>query len=156
MADYEKFVAHPYYDKDAKHQPLTAWVKNATVGYGHIIQFTEWEKFCNGITEQEARKLKEADLVRFNQVVRESIKVEISQQQFDALVILAYNIGADGFRKSSVVKLINDPAAKTEYTSFDEAWLAWKFQDHKVIEGLVKRRKSELRLFKEGVYRREN
>ena len=79
---------------------------------------------------------------------------QISQQQFDASVILAFNIGIGAFKSSSALKLINDPNASTTYDSLESAWKAWNKSQGKVSRGLVNRRNAEWNIYSKGVYER--
>ncbi|MBL8584943.1 MAG: lysozyme [Rhizobiaceae bacterium] len=59
------------------------------------------------ITQEKA----DADLVRhledFERAVNQSVKVDLEQHQFDALVSFAYNVGVGAFQSSTMLKLIN-------------------------------------------------
>jgi lysozyme len=79
--------------------------------------------------------------------------VELYQIEFDALLMLAFNIGAEGFRTSSVVKLLNEPTARTTYRDLESAWKAWNRTQGKVSRGLVQRRACEWNIFARGAYR---
>lgn len=105
--------------------PLKQWQKGATIGYGHAIVEQEWAQFENGISEDKAKELFDADLERVARRVKSLIRVEVPQHQFDALVSLAFNIGCKAFEDSSVLKLINDPEAKTPFRDLESAWKAW-------------------------------
>ncbi len=60
------------------------------------------------ITEAQVELLLKAALKEvFEPAVRELVKVPITQYQFDALVALAYNIGVDQFRTSTVLRMLN-------------------------------------------------
>lgn len=144
---FEKLRLQPYSDQTRK--PISAWTQGATVGWGHLISKPDWAKFKNGLTTAQADALFRQDVQAAIDAVRRNIKVDISQQQFDALVSLAYNIGVDNFAKSSVVKLTNDPQANTPYGSLDEAWMAWNKSQGKVMQGLINRRMAELGSFLE-------
>jgi hypothetical protein len=65
-----------------------------TVGIGHRIKPGEpWKKIGDTITRETADKLFSEDLEEFEECVRETVKVPITQNQYDALVSLAFNIG---------------------------------------------------------------
>ena len=81
-----------------------------------------------------------------------SIIVGLQQYEYDALVIFAFNIGKSGFGKSSVVKLVNDPAAVTAFTSLEAAWKAWNKSQGKVMKGLDNRRHCEWKVYTVAVY----
>jgi lysozyme len=134
----------PYDDQTGK--VVTKWVEGATIGFGHLIKKSEWETYKNGITAQEAQTLFESDVAPFIDLVKTSITASLTQNQFDALVILAFNIGPD-FQSSSVVKMINDPKAKTKYPDVESAWKAWNKSQKKVMKGLINRRQKEWDLY---------
>ena len=79
---------------------------------------------------------------------------QLKEQQFDALVFLAYNIGVRGFSTSSVVKLINDEYAVTSYDTLENAWKAWNKSQGKVMRGLENRRAAEWDIYCSGIYER--
>jgi GH24 family phage-related lysozyme (muramidase) len=132
----------------------SAWVSGATIGYGHLIHVAEWDRCKNGISLAAADDLLGADLEVPVTAVRSAVTVALMQQQFDALVILAFNIGATGLAGSSVVKLVNDPAAHTPYASLEAAWMAWDISQGKLNQGLRNRRQCEWNIYSLGVYQR--
>ena len=91
-----------------------------TVGVGHLCLPGEPYKLHEPITKEESRRLLAIDLKNAENAVN-SVKVPLSQNQFDALVSLTFNIGAGGFKRSSVVRRLNDK----NYTSAAEAILMW-------------------------------
>jgi GH24 family phage-related lysozyme (muramidase) len=151
LKDLERLRLAPYDDQTGKQ--IKDWVKGATIGYGHLIKENEWDKFKNGITASQATKLFDAKLLPFEEAVQNSIKVDLSQNQFDALVIFAYNIGVPTFKNSSVVKMINNPSVKTNYKSLEDAWKAYNKSQGKVMRGLENRRNSEWNIYTKGEYK---
>lgn len=154
LKDIETLRLKPYDDQTGKE--INAWVAGATVGYGHLIKAAEWNLYKNGITEFTASTLFGLDLTPFVTAVRSRITSSLEQHQFDALVMLAFNIGAgaNGFAGSSVVKMINDPTAKTNYPNLEAAWKAWNKSQGKVLKGLENRRACEWVVFSQGVYKK--
>lgn len=145
----------PYYDRTKK--IITKYQHQATIGYGHLIRNkTEFKKYKDGITEEEAISLKNSDSTKICNHCNDLIKVELSQEKFDACVILVFNIGREGFRTSSILKFINNPNAKTNYSTPERAWKAFnkdKIDGVKVVvKGLVNRRAKEWPLFEDGIY----
>lgn len=69
---------------------------------------------------------------------------DINQNQFNALVSLCYNIGTDGFKGSTVLKLVNQYIGGKP---LEDAFLMWKKAGGKVIDGLVKRRELEYQTY---------
>ena len=126
IRSYEKLSLRPFDSQTGK--PLSEWAPEARIGYGHPLLRAEWPRFQRGITDEEALRLFEGDVGRVSKRVRELVKADVSQHQFDALVSLAFNIGCRAFEESSVLRLINDPAAKTPYASLEAAWKAWNVE----------------------------
>lgn len=126
----EKLATKPYDDQTAL--DITEWVKGATIGYGHLISKSEWTKYKDGISKEEAIELFQSDLAPFIKTVQSTVKTNIKQNEFDALIILIFNIGVTAFRHSSVLKLINDPSAKTTYKNLESAWKAWNKSNKKI------------------------
>jgi len=120
--------------------------KGATIGYGHLIK--PGEDFSDGITESMATELLYKDVKFAELAVRNNITTKLTQNQFDALVIFAYNIGEKNFATSTVVKYINNPNFHSDkYPSLDVAWRAWCKTNGYTSPGLICRRNAELKLF---------
>ena len=73
-----------------------------------------------------------------------AITADIGQNQFDALVSLAYNIGVSAFAKSTVAKRVN---ANPNDPTIRDAFLLWSKAAGKVLAGLVRRRTAEADLY---------
>ncbi|WP_218144007.1 glycoside hydrolase family protein, partial [Nitrosomonas marina] len=58
------------------------------------------------------------------------------------------------FLISSVLRMINNPSAKTRYPNLEMAWKAWRKSQGRVMQGLINRRNAEWRIYSEGVYER--
>lgn len=140
----------PYDDQTGR--TISNWTQGATIGYGHLLQENEWAKYSNGITKSEAEALFSSDLFPFVEIVRSKVIFDISQNQFDALVIFAFNIGVSAFVKSSVLKLVNDSNAITSYSDLQQAWKAWNKSEDKINNGLNNRRSSEWKIYSESRY----
>ncbi len=139
---------HVIYD-DKTGRPINtndALPRGATIGYGHLIKTAE--DFSNGITEHVATELLKQDLAIAETAVNKNICVALSQNQFDALVILAYNIGCENFAKSTIVKYINNiNYHNARYPTLESAWMAWNKSGGKKMPGLIHRRRKEWMLF---------
>ena len=76
-----------------------------------------------------------------------SIKVKVTQSQFDAMVSLAYNIGAGAFLKSTLLKKVN----AGDFAGAGEEFLRWNKAGGKEVLGLTRRRrkrKTTISIFK--------
>ncbi len=125
----EGFRANAYQD-EAK-----VW----TIGYGHI----KGVKQGMTITESEALELFHEEVKQFTGGVIALIKVPVDQNQFDALVSFAYNVGLNAFRKSTLLDKLNRGmyhAASLEFTR-------WVWTGGKRSKGLEKRRLLEKEMF---------
>jgi lysozyme len=65
------------------------------------------EKFIV-ITEQEGDDLLRKDVAFAEECINKAVKVPITQNQFDALVSLVFNIGSGAFLKSSLLRQLNE------------------------------------------------
>jgi lysozyme len=114
-----------------------------TVGYGTTRiggkPVTENVK----ITTQEAELFLEQDLKVFEDAINQNVTVELTQNQFDALVSFVYNVGVGNFKKSTLLKKLN---ASNKAEAADEL-LKWNKANKVVSKGLTKRRKAERELF---------
>ena len=148
----ESLRLEPYDDQTGS--DIVRWVAGATIGYGHLIASTEWGRFKNGVEESQADSLFTADIEPYQDAVREHITVNLQQYQYDALLLLAYNIGIPHFGPSSVVKMVNKPTTVTGFASLETAWKAWNTSQGKVMKGLDNRRNCEWKLYTRAVYER--
>lgn len=113
-----------------------------TIGVGHTGKDVKEEM---EITKEKAIELLKSDLRRFEEAVNKSIKITLKQHEFDALISLAFNIGASAFTKSTLVKKINTGA---DITNIEEAWKMWRKGGGKVLPVLVARRGREIKLYR--------
>lgn len=151
LQQVEALHLKPYDDQTGK--DISAWVEGATIGYGHLVAKGDWDTYKNGISESDANTLFDQDLAPFVTAVQTQITASITQCEFDALVILAFNIGAPSFGTSAVVTLINDPKAATNYSNVESAWKAWNKSQGKVMSGLANRRQCEWDIYAHGIYK---
>lgn len=115
-----------------------------TIGVGHTSAAGA-PKVVKGmkITLRDAEDILSRDLKVFESAVNKAVKVPINQNEFDALVSLAFNIGASSFSKSTLVKRLNAGDRKGAADQF----LVWNKAAGKVMKGLTNRRQSERALF---------
>lgn len=115
-----------------------------TIGYGHVIKKNEIFK---QLSEEQATQLLQKDLKEYEDGVDNLVKVKLTQNQFDALVSLVYNIGMTAFSKSTLLKLLNS----NDYENASKEILKWNKitvrGKKKISSGLSKRRQSEYSLF---------
>ncbi len=144
---------HIVYDDQTKKRVSdgTPLPPGATIGYGHLIK--PGEDFRGGITEAQAIELLHSDIAAAERAVCNNITVPITQNQYDALVSFAYNIGIEAFANSTAVKYINNPDfISSKYPSLESAWRAWNKTQGTVSNGLINRRNAEWNMYNNGTY----
>lgn len=75
--------------------------------------------------------------------VRAALKVPATQNQFDAMVSLAFNIGIGAFTGSTLVRKFN----AGDVTGAKLEFLRWNMDNGKFVQGLANRRRAESDLF---------
>ena len=115
--------------------PAGVW----TIGYGH----TEDIKEDDIVSPEEANKLLRADVFKFEEYVTDNVIVNLTQNQFDALVAWTFNLGVGNLRNSTMLKKLNN----ADYTSVPFEMKRWNKAGGKTLDGLVRRRQAESLLF---------
>ena len=118
----------------------------ATIGYG-ATYYPNGQKVKltdPAIDEKHASLLLEAMLNPYEKAVDSYCRDDINQNQFDALVSFAYNLGNSALKSSTLLKKANaNPNDKTIRNEF----LKWRFTSGKELKGLINRRKDESELY---------
>lgn len=110
--------------------PAGVW----TIGYGHTSGVKEGQK----ITKEKAIEYLKEDLEKFEKLVNKYSKYKWNQNEFDALISYAYNIGsidgltANGTRTKSIIA---------------DKILLYNKANGKKLAGLTRRRKAERKLY---------
>ena len=95
-------------------------------------------------SKEELVEIFKTDLVTFERAVLRLVPGCVGHQgRFDALVCLAYNIGAGNLQRST----IRIKANRGDWEGAADAFMAWTKGGGKVLPGLVKRRQAERALF---------
>ena len=93
------------------------------------------------ITEEEAEALLVKDLKRFEDAVNRLITVELTQNEFDAIVSFAFNCGNGALEESTFRRRINSGEDKA--LCFRQEFIRW---DSGGLPGLIRRRNAEIEL----------
>jgi len=112
-----------------------------TIGYGHLILPNE--NYDQPISLDIANALLRADLKRTEEGVRNSVTVTINQNQFDALVSFAFNLGVSNLKSSTLLRLLNEGNI---FAAADQ-FLRWNKAGGRELPGLTRRRRAERDLF---------
>lgn len=111
-----------------------------SIGYGHY-----GAKPGDVITREEADRLFDVDAVKYETAVSLATP-NATQQQFDAMTSLAYNIGTAGFAKSTVATRHN----MGDFPGAAAAFLMWNKSQGKVLPVLERRRAQEAGVYLNG------
>lgn len=122
----------------AYQDPVGIW----TIGYGH----TRTARPGMRISIEQAGALMREDLAGFERCVERAVWAPMNQNEFDALVSWAYNVGCGAVAKSTLVRKLNSGDRKG---AADEL-LRWNKAGGKVLAGLTRRRRAERELFLKG------
>jgi lysozyme len=109
-----------------------------TIGVGHLIKASEPHLVGATLSDEEVKELLKSDLKWCSEAVETSVKVPLTQKQYDALYSLCFNIGETNFKKSTVVKRLN----ANDYKGAADAIEMWNKP-----AVLIPRRKREKALF---------
>jgi GH24 family phage-related lysozyme (muramidase) len=110
-----------------------------TIGYGHTKDVYEGQlaikKTCDRFLEE--------DLDEFEGYVDSYVKVELNQNQFDALVAWTFNLGPGNLSESTMLRKLNEG----DYDAVPDEMRRWNKAGGEVLNGLVRRRDAEANLF---------
>jgi len=123
------------------------------IGYGHKVVAGDpagWADLTlkTPLTPEQGEALFLNDLIKHVEVINRLVTVPLNQNQYDALALLVFNIGAENFATSTLLKRLNEK----DYAGAAEQFLVWnKSRDANnnlvVNEGLSGRRTGERALF---------
>ena len=120
--------------------PAGVW----TIGFGHTSQAGPPAVRPGMVVgEDEANRILMADVQRFADEVGPLLTREVSAAQFSALVSFAYNVGVAAFRRSSVLKAVNEG----RFAEVPARLGLWVKGGGRVLPGLERRRAAEAELF---------
>ncbi len=123
----------------AHYAPSEQW----TVGYGH----TSTARHGMSVTEGDAERLLKDDIAPIEQLIADTVRAPLNQNENDALVSLVYNIGEENWRRSSVLRKLNEGDKLSAAQAF-EMWTKARVNNELVmLDGLVRRRAAEKSLF---------
>ena len=144
----------------------TCQAGHQTIGVGHRLKLHELKsglliidglavRWIDGLSTEQINGLMRADLSEAECAVNDSVTVPLTDNQFAALVSLAFNIGSEGFKTSSVVRVLNQGRYDL-VPGFMRMWNKITVQVcdvdgckkvKKVSKGLVNRREKEVALW---------
>lgn len=112
-----------------------------TIGWGHTGRDVHEGQ---EITEAEAERLLAQDVRRAERAVGSRlIGIPLTQGQFDALVSFVYNVGAQAFDESTMLRHLR----ARDYDAAADEFGRWVFDNKRRVNGLVVRRDAERTMF---------
>lgn len=114
-----------------------------TIGHGHTGNVQPGQH----ISEAEAEQLLRDDLAQAEAAVNNGVRVPVTQEQYDAMVSLAFNIGGSAFGKSTLLQKLNEGdihEAANEFLRWDKITVNGAKE---VLPGLTSRRRAERAMF---------
>lgn len=121
---------------------LTAYLDQVgvpTIGYGSTVGV----RLGMTITQDEADQRLLNFLSDIEDDINNMVKVEIDQNQFDALCSFAYNLGPNALKRSTLLTKLNEG----DFDAAADNFLKWVMAGGRVDPGLTKRRAYERELF---------
>ena len=131
VKEFEGFAAQRYDDVGGK----------PTIGYGHLIR--AGETFPPRLSESDATALLCRDLEGVEACIEGYVDATLTQNQFDSLCSLVFNIGCTRFQNSTLLRKIN----AGNYAAAAEEFVRWCHVGVKEVPGLLRRRLAEQLLF---------
>lgn len=115
-----------------------------TIGFGHRIK--KGEVFTQ-IDAGEGEEILKHDINASESALNQCLNVDVTQNQFDSLCSLVFNIGGAAFLKSTLLHKLNNGNIEGAADEF----LRWDHAGGVESEGLLKRRIAERELFLRGI-----
>ena len=141
IQSWEKLRLKPYLDSGGV----------PTIGYGMTYYPDSGQRVTlqdKPLTPEQATAQHKLALRRYEAAVNRYVQVSINQPQFDELVSLAYNIGAEALRQSTLLRRLN----QGNYSAASAQFGRWVYDNGRREPGLVNRRLDERAMFDRGVY----
>lgn len=110
-----------------------------TIKYPNGVRVRKGDK----ITLEQALSYLKNDCLWVDRCLDNSIKVPVTQNQFDALASFVYNVGETAFKTSTLLTKLNNK----EYGAAADEFLRWVNAGGKKQKGLENRRQDERKLF---------
>ena len=135
IKQFEGFRSAPYLDP----------VGIPTIGYGATyypggrrVRMTD-----TPITEPFASDMLRHQVTTYGDGIDRYAQVPLTQNQFDALVSWAYNVGLEGARTSTLMRKLNEG----DYVGAADQLMRWNKAGGREVRGLTRRREAERALF---------
>lgn len=119
------------------------WNDRLYIGYSHLIHVSDGLSDIKKISKKEATILLEKDLLKISKQVTKALDIKLTQNQFDAVVCLVYDIGIKSFISSGMRDMLN----RGEFIEASLKFRQWSRYKKTPIYQLIKSRRMEMALF---------
>lgn len=125
-----------------------------TIGVGHLLTQSELASgtvdihgkdytYSKGLSDTQVNELLIQDLLFTELAVNSAVSVDLTQNQYNALVSFVFNVGVGAFRKSTLLDILN----QEDYDGVPKQLKRFVYSAGKKIPGLVNRRAREIELW---------
>jgi lysozyme len=111
-----------------------------TIGYGHTKDVKEGDS----ILKEDAESMLMHELQKYCNDVNIAVKVDLKQNEFDALVSWTYNLGLTNLNSSTMLRVLNEG----KHNEVPAQIKRWNKASGQVKQGLIRRREAEALMFK--------
>lgn len=111
-----------------------------TIGYGHTFGVYKGDT-C---TQEQAEQWLKEDAHHAENCVNHSVSVDLTQNEYDALVSFVFNLGCGALSGSTLLRKLN----AGDFDGASDQFKRWDHADGKVLAGLTVRREAEADLFR--------
>jgi lysozyme len=137
IKEFEGCRLNAYYDPGTGNLPIT-------IGYGSTYKRDGTRfKITDTIDHFMAEELLKWEVDNKATIIAKLLP-QLNQNQFDALIDFAYNVGVGNLQNSTLLKIVkidrNNPAIRDEF-------LKWNKSSGRVLSGLTRRRLAEWELY---------
>jgi GH24 family phage-related lysozyme (muramidase) len=135
-------------------KPFKDALGSLTIGSSHVLTPDELRsgkvvidgkpiEFSAGITKEQAERLLESDLAPIRKEVSELVTVKLTKNQEDALVSFVFSVGPGTFKRSTLLKKLNEG----QYDQVPTELMKYAKVGGRELPGLVRRREAEAELW---------
>lgn len=109
----------------------TRYVDGTSVKAGDSVSIHDADRLLNAVMQKMLN-----DAMKY-------VKVELNQNQIDAITSFVYNVGVGNFISSTLLRRINEK----KFSEAADQFMRWRFAGGREYAGLVRRREAERKLF---------
>jgi lysozyme len=113
----------------------------STIAYGRIKDV----KMGDTCTKEQAEEWLDEEMHEYEGYIKDQVKVDLEQYQFDALVSWVYNLGPNNLKSSTLLAVLNEK----KYNDVPAQIRRWNKAGGNVLDGLIRRREAEALLFQD-------